>query len=47
MKPRIWRRDGWWYCSYYQRTRIETYRGKTPYLAWYSWKYKGVCLEHT
>ena len=47
MKPGIWRRDGWWYCSYYQRASIETYRGKTPYLAWYSWKYKGVCLEHT
>ncbi len=42
MKPKIWRKDGWWHCSYYPKASIETARGKTPYLAWYVWKYRGL-----
>lgn len=46
MKPKIWRKDGWWYCGYYHHVVAESSKGKTPYLAWYSWKYNGVRLEY-
>lgn len=40
MKPKIWREGNWWFCSYYQRYWSDRSKGKTPYLAWYNWKYK-------
>lgn len=43
MKPRIWKKGGWWFCSYYPKSSCEDFsRAKTPLLAWYYWKYKKV-----
>ena len=40
MKPRIYRKGAAWFCSYYKGILGESGKGHTPYLAWYSWKYR-------
>ncbi len=41
MKPKIWKQGSMWMCSYYRNALPNVAgRGFTPYLAWYTWKYR-------
>lgn len=39
-KPKIWKSEELWYCSYYRRTWAGAYYGLTPSQAYDSWKWR-------
>lgn len=42
MKPRLWFRQGWWYCGYLYpgASRLIGFFGETPRLAYNAWKFR-------
>lgn len=39
-KPKIWKSEGLWYCSYYRNSSVGAYHGLTLSQAYAAWKWR-------